>query len=40
MKLLLFALRRPVTIIVLVLSMALFSYLAVNRMAVDIFSNL
>lgn len=40
MKLLLFALRRPVTIIVLVLAMALFSYLAVNRMAVDIFPNL
>lgn len=40
MKLLVFALRRPVTIIVLVLSMALFSYLAVNRMGMDIFPNL
>lgn len=40
MNLLLFALRRPITIIVLVFSMALFSYLAVTRMAVDIFPNL
>ena len=40
MNLLLFALRRPITIIVLVFSMALFSYLAVKRMAVDIFPNL
>ncbi|MEX2493619.1 MAG: efflux RND transporter permease subunit [Nitrospirales bacterium] len=40
MKLLLFALRRPLTIIVLVVSMALFSYLAVKRMAIDIFPNL
>lgn len=40
MKLLLFALRRPITIIVLVVSMAVFSYLAVNRMGIDIFPNL
>ncbi len=32
--------RRPVTIVVLVLSMALLSILAVRRMPVDIFSNL
>ena len=40
MKLLLFALRRPITIMVAVLAIALFSYLAVNRMAIDIFPNL
>ena len=40
MKLLLFALRRPVTIMVLVAAMALFSYLVVKRMAIDIFPNL
>ncbi|WNM62543.1 efflux RND transporter permease subunit [Candidatus Nitrospira neomarina] len=40
MKLLLFALRRPLTIMVLVASMALFSYLVVKRMAIDIFPNL
>lgn len=40
MKLLLFALRRPITIMVMVLAIALFSYLAVQRMAIDIFPNL
>lgn len=40
MTLLLFALRRPITIIVAVLAIALFSSLAVNRMAVDIFPDL
>lgn len=40
MTLLLFALRRPITIIVLVLGMALFSYLAVKRMPIDIFPDL
>src|SRR2546425_5350356 len=34
------ALRRPITVIVAVLSIALFSILAVTRMAVDIFPNL
>lgn len=40
MKLLLLALRRPVTMLVLVLAMTVFSYLAVKRMAIDIFPNL
>ncbi|MDH5426622.1 MAG: efflux RND transporter permease subunit [Nitrospirota bacterium] len=40
MTLLLFALRRPVTIMVLVLAIVLFSYLAIKRMAIDIFPNL
>jgi len=35
-----FALRRPVTILVAVLAIALFSFLAVQRMPVDIFPNL
>ncbi|WP_447962385.1 efflux RND transporter permease subunit [Nitrospira sp. Ecomares 2.1] len=40
MNLLLFALRRPLTIIVLVMAMAVFSFLVVKRMAIDIFPNL
>src|ERR1700737_4669164 len=40
MWLVLAALRRPITIIVAVISIALCSYLAVERMKVDIFPNL
>src|ERR1700674_6099580 len=40
MWLVLAALRRPVTIIVAVISIALCSYLAITRMKVDIFPNL
>ncbi len=40
MKLVLFALRRPVTIFVAVISLALAAYLAVQRMPVDVFPNL
>src|SRR5437660_2793888 len=40
MWLVLAALRRPITIIVAVISLALCSYLAVKRMKVDIFPNL
>ncbi len=40
MKLVLFALRRPVTIFVAVITLALAAYLAVRRMPVDIFPNL
>ncbi len=39
MWLVLAALRRPITVLVFVLGMVLGSYLAVNRMPVDIFPN-
>src|SRR5947208_16074106 len=40
MKLVLLAMRRPITILVAVIAVALCSWLALSRMSVDIFPNL
>src|ERR687885_198799 len=40
MRLVLFAMRRPITIVVAVIAIALCSILAIKRMAIDIFPNL
>ena len=39
MRLVLFSLRRPITVVVAVLAIAVFAWLAVRRMPADIFPN-